>query len=648
MAARFSTPAVLAAGGSLALAALVAVSFVIPGLWPNPDPDPLPAAGLSGGPVRAAGPGASAAEGGASAVAAEEEPGSGESGEQVNRPNPEPSPASGSAPAPDAVRDAAAAPQPSPETAMGTAMETAPGASPQPSPETAPEAAAGPAPETAGRFADPASREAPREAPATAAAPPPPGFDLVRIAPDGNALVAGRAAAGARVAVLVDGRLAGEAVADGSGSFVAMFTLPPVEVTRVMTLAATSAGEDGTGKTVVSQQSVIIQPAAPPPPGNAEIAALAPQPAAPASHLPPPRPDPGAAPSAGPEAEAEAEVEMAPDELAASAAGDARPALVAPAPNYVPAPAGGPPEMSGDAAPEVPGEALLAEAATLPATAAPPAWLFKDPSTGSGAGSVPEAQSPQAIAAVGASGAAPALAEAGADMPPFAAQPVPPAAILSGAAGTVSEAGADAVTEGPEPGRVAVAAAAAPRVVLAGPQGIRVLQDSLPQAQLSIDAISYDEAGEVALSGRGEGDSALRIYLDNAAVRTAVIGDDGQWRAPLPSVESGVYTLRIDAVAPDGSVTTRIETPFKREQPEVLALAEARTEAAAAEGRVLTAVTIQPGNTLWGIADQRYGDGFKYVKIFEANREFIRDPSLIYPGQVFTLPAEDPATGAAE
>ncbi len=630
MAARFSTPAVLAAGGSLALAALVAVSFVIPGLWPNPDPDPLPAAGLSGGPVRAAGPGASAAEGGASAVAAEEEPKSGESGEQVNRPNPEPSPASGSAPAPDAVGDAAAAPQPPPETAMGTAMETAP------------EAAAGPAPETAGRFADPASREA----------PPPPGFDLVRIAPDGNALVAGRAAAGARVAVLVDGRLAGEAVADGSGSFVAMFTLPPVEVTRVMTLAATSAGEDGTGKTVVSQQSVIIQPAAPPPPGNAEIAALAPQSAAPASHLPPPRPDPGAAPSAGPEAETEAEVEMAPDELAASAAGDARPALVAPAPNYAPAPAGGPPEMSGDAAPEVPGEALLAEAATLPATvpatAAPPAWLFKDPSTGSGAGSVPEAQSPQAIAAVGASGAAPALAEAGADMPPFAAQPVPPAAILSGAAGTVSEAGADAVTEGPEPGRVAVAAAAAPRVVLAGPQGIRVLQDSLPQAQLSIDAISYDEAGEVALSGRGEGDSALRIYLDNAAVRTAVIGDDGQWRAPLPSVESGVYTLRIDAVAPDGSVTTRIETPFKREQPEVLALAEARTEAAAAEGRVLTAVTIQPGNTLWGIADQRYGDGFKYVKIFEANREFIRDPSLIYPGQVFTLPAEDPATGAAE
>ncbi|MCB1339203.1 MAG: LysM peptidoglycan-binding domain-containing protein, partial [Maritimibacter sp.] len=83
--------------------------------------------------------------------------------------------------------------------------------------------------------------------------------------------------------------------------------------------------------------------------------------------------------------------------------------------------------------------------------------------------------------------------------------------------------------------------------------------------------------------------------------------------------------------------------PFKREAPEVLAAAEAKTQAAAAEGRVLTAVTIQPGNTLWGIADKRYGAGLQYVKIFEANREFIKDPDLIYPGQVFTLPEEGAA-----
>ncbi|HSF63961.1 MAG TPA: LysM peptidoglycan-binding domain-containing protein, partial [Paracoccaceae bacterium] len=49
-------------------------------------------------------------------------------------------------------------------------------------------------------------------------------------------------------------------------------------------------------------------------------------------------------------------------------------------------------------------------------------------------------------------------------------------------------------------------------------------------------------------------------------------------------------------------------------------------------------VTVQPGFTLWGIAQDRFGSGFLYVQVFEANRDQIRDPDLIYPGQVFTLP----------
>jgi nucleoid-associated protein YgaU len=34
------------------------------------------------------------------------------------------------------------------------------------------------------------------------------------------------------------------------------------------------------------------------------------------------------------------------------------------------------------------------------------------------------------------------------------------------------------------------------------------------------------------------------------------------------------------------------------------------------------------------------GSGFDYVQIFNANRDQIRDPDLIYPGQVFTIPAQ--------
>ena len=49
-------------------------------------------------------------------------------------------------------------------------------------------------------------------------------------------------------------------------------------------------------------------------------------------------------------------------------------------------------------------------------------------------------------------------------------------------------------------------------------------------------------------------------------------------------------------------------------------------------------VTVQPGNTLWGISRRSYGEGTLYVRVFEANRQRIRDPDLIYPKQVFKIP----------
>ncbi|WP_422064984.1 LysM peptidoglycan-binding domain-containing protein [Shimia sp.] len=51
-------------------------------------------------------------------------------------------------------------------------------------------------------------------------------------------------------------------------------------------------------------------------------------------------------------------------------------------------------------------------------------------------------------------------------------------------------------------------------------------------------------------------------------------------------------------------------------------------------------VTVQPGSSLWAIARDRYGEGQFYLRVFEANQDKIRDPDLIYPGQVFTVPEE--------
>jgi nucleoid-associated protein YgaU len=47
---------------------------------------------------------------------------------------------------------------------------------------------------------------------------------------------------------------------------------------------------------------------------------------------------------------------------------------------------------------------------------------------------------------------------------------------------------------------------------------------------------------------------------------------------------------------------------------------------------------VEAGNSLWVIARKTYGNGTNYTVIFGANKNHIRDPNLIYPGQVISLP----------
>ena len=202
----------------------------------------------------------------------------------------------------------------------------------------------------------------------------------------------------------------------------------------------------------------------------------------------------------------------------------------------------------------------------------------------------------------------------------------------------------DVATQGPavEEAATAVGNAVmeAPPTLLLTDQGGQVLQSGGPvridPRNVTIDAISYAASGAVQLAGRGPAGAFVRLYIDNAPVLNTEVTADGRWVGALPDVSAGVYTLRADLLNANGRVTSRYETPFQREAPERLA-------AAAPDGRGSVAatakITVQPGFTLWGIARQNYGDGVMYVRVYEANKTLIRDPDLIYPGQVFSVPA---------
>ena len=186
-----------------------------------------------------------------------------------------------------------------------------------------------------------------------------------------------------------------------------------------------------------------------------------------------------------------------------------------------------------------------------------------------------------------------------------------------------------------------------PAIIAITPDGVDVVQapvaaDTPPEvmSNVALDTITYDLEGDVILRGRAIGEGGyVQVYVNNAPVSRLPIDTNGTWRGDLPDVDTGVYTLRIDEVDVEGDVVSRIETPFLREDP--ADVIEAMAEDVANPEFTVATRTVQPGATLWAIAEQQYGSGVLYVKVFEANRDRIRDPDLIYPGQVFVVPEDD-------
>ena len=147
-----------------------------------------------------------------------------------------------------------------------------------------------------------------------------------------------------------------------------------------------------------------------------------------------------------------------------------------------------------------------------------------------------------------------------------------------------------------------------------------------PVNSVTLDSISYTENSSTKLAGRARLANTVRIYLNNKFEVEVKVNESGAWKASLSNIQAGVYTLRLDELNENGTVEGRLELPFKREEE---ALIQAMGEGS---------ITVQPGNSLWRIARKYYGKGIQYVEIFDRNSHLIKDPDLIYPGQVFSLP----------
>ncbi|MCY4303428.1 MAG: LysM peptidoglycan-binding domain-containing protein [Aestuariivita sp.] len=164
-----------------------------------------------------------------------------------------------------------------------------------------------------------------------------------------------------------------------------------------------------------------------------------------------------------------------------------------------------------------------------------------------------------------------------------------------------------------------------------------ILYSAVDNTQIELETISYDTDNSVLLSGRSLPNSNVLIYMDEEFTVDSIADPAGRWNAKLSYIAPGNYRLRIDQLNDDHTVISRLETSLNKESRENLDKVRS-TESSFPQEFPVAAVTIQRGDTLWAISRKRYGHGVLYVRIFEANRDSIRDPNLIYPGQIFTLP----------
>ena len=169
--------------------------------------------------------------------------------------------------------------------------------------------------------------------------------------------------------------------------------------------------------------------------------------------------------------------------------------------------------------------------------------------------------------------------------------------------------------------------AGAPRLMQGAPN---MAGAKLGTTRLGLDAVDYDDNGAIRFAGSAPPGAPVRVYVDNTPAGDATADALGRWTlTPRDALSAGVHRLRVDQLNGAGKVLARVELPFQRTKVAAGELASGR-------------VVVQPGQTLWRLARRAYGTGVRYTVIYLANRDQIRDPRLIYPGQAFAVPGAVP------
>jgi nucleoid-associated protein YgaU len=266
--------------------------------------------------------------------------------------------------------------------------------------------------------------------------------------------------------------------------------------------------------------------------------------------------------------------------------------------------------------------------------------------------------------------------------------PVDPKAVT--AAPAVSKPASGSQDQGPNALAAAQAKADGVGAALAGSPVPPDSDDGVP----AFDIVRIEPTGEAVIAGRTTPGATVELLRNGEFHDRAVADQSGQFAMVPPRLPPGTYDLTLRSMRPDGkqatskqNVAVAIEpgptdrpvvalmTPGKptvvlsQPPPDTMVTASVPTQATASkppdiasarQPQLATAVatvppdggspsavvvpkiattTVSRGDSLWRLSRRTYGVGTRYAVIYKSNREQIRNPNLIHPGQIFVLPA---------
>lgn len=165
---------------------------------------------------------------------------------------------------------------------------------------------------------------------------------------------------------------------------------------------------------------------------------------------------------------------------------------------------------------------------------------------------------------------------------------------------------------------------------------------------IAIEAVEI-EGDAIFVAGNAKGGNRVIVHANDILIGSSAVTPEGRFlvqsKQPLAVAD---YIIRADLLDNANRVIATARVPFRREAganisavaPASSGTAETGAEDKAALQKVDGSVIIRRGDNLWTISKRAYGKGTRYTTIYLANREQIKNPDLIWPGQVFHMPKE--------